>query len=160
MHLPKHICVNFIYLKFSLFFSTYIENGVESQKLLNCGEDTALLKIHFQKPEGGRTITQLQLSPKLEQLLSTYSDLHIPSYGRDNHLIDYVNGIVQLVNERVTDIEKHQRLKNEYISSLLSQRSKSIVEYDSSGFSKAALLCEVDDYYCLVLIHIGIHSGM
>lgn len=133
----------------------YVENGIESQKFLNCGDDTALLKIHFQKPEGGRTTVQLQLSPRLEQVLGDYSELHIPPYNRENQLVEYVNEVVQLLKQRVKDIETHHRLKNEYISTLLSIHPGNIVEYDSCKFSKATLLCEVAGYYCLVYISIG-----
>lgn len=147
-------------MTFMNIFRMYFENGVESQKLLNCGEDTALLKIHFQQPERGRTTVHLQLSPRLDQVLGNYSELHIPPYSRENRLIDYVNDIVRLLKDRVKDIETHHRLKNEYISSLLSIHPGNIIEYDSSKFSKATLLCEVDSYYCLVYISIGKSKSM
>lgn len=128
---------------------------MESQKILNCGEDTALLKIHFQKPESGRTTTHLQLSPRLEQILGNHSQLHIPPYSRDNRLVDYVNEVMQLLKHRVKDVERHHRLKKEYISALLGLYPGNIVEYDSCKFCKATVLCEVDGHYCLVYISIG-----
>lgn len=133
----------------------YVENGVESQKVLNCGEDTALVNIHFQKPNGGRTTVQLQLSPRLEQVLGDCGDLHIPPYNREQQLLDYVNQVVHLLKQRVKDIETHHRLKNEYISTLLSIHPGNIVEYDSCKFTKAMVLCEVEGYYYLVYISIG-----
>lgn len=136
-------------------FSVYVENGIETQTLLNCGQDTALLKIQFQKPEGGRTTAHLQLSPRLEQILSYCGDLQIPAYNREHSLADYVNGIVQLIKDTIRNIELHHRLKSSYVSSLLSVFQGNIVEYDSSKFSKATLLCEVDEHYFLVHITIG-----
>lgn len=139
----------------NLCFSAYFENGCESQKLLNCSADSALLKIHFSKPESGRATAQLHLSPRLEQVLGDYRELHIPPYDRDCRLADYVHDTIQLLKNTVEDIETHHRLRNEYISSLLSMFPGNIVEYDSSTFSKATLLCEVDGHYCLVDITIG-----
>lgn len=89
----------------------------------------------------------------MEQVLGNYSELHIPSYTRENHLIDYVRDVVQLVKERIKNIEKHHKLKSEYISTLLSLYPGNIIEYDNSKFTKATLLCELDNLYYL-LVHI------
>lgn len=100
--------------------------------------------------------SDLQLSPRLEQVIGSTSVLHIPAFNKDSsNLLDYISQITTLLEERVEQISNNYKLKNEYISFIISVFGCNIIEYDSTLFSKAVLLCEMNNFHTLVYIHIG-----
>lgn len=121
----------------------------EEDRILNPGEDAAVLKITFLP---SRILSNLTLSPRLEQHLGNSQTLHIPSYYKESSLIDYVSNIETLLKGRIKEIETHFKLKSKFISTLLSKQGLSVIEYDNVQFSYAALLLEVEEFYCLVNI--------
>lgn len=124
-------------------------------KPLSSGEESVILKVYFQRPEGGRVITHLHRSPWMENIIKSPPKLETPAYDRQTKLGDYVEIVRSLLTDKIKSIENHHKLKNTYISNLVSLQRLSIVEYDNVKFTKAAFLLEVDDFYCLVCINIG-----
>ncbi|KAF2905934.1 hypothetical protein ILUMI_00238 [Ignelater luminosus] len=127
----------------------------KADNVLNPNEDTATLRVAL-KPDSSKVQSDLQLSPRLEQVIGSASTLHIPTFNKDsNNLLDYISQITTLLEERVEQISNNYKLKNEYISFIISVCGCNIIEYDSTLFSKVVLLCEVNNFYTLVLIQIG-----
>lgn len=124
----------------------------EEDHYLNPGEDAALLKVTFVP---NRVMANLTLSPRLEQHLGTSQSLHIPTFSKESGLVDYVLNIEALLQDRINEIEKYYKLRNEFMSSLLTAQGPSIVEYDNVQFSFAALVLEVEEFYCVVHIALG-----
>ncbi|EEC19399.1 protein BRE, putative [Ixodes scapularis] len=56
----------------------------------NLSEDTAILQVTFQTPEGSRILPQLFLSPRVEEGLGGTMSLKIPAFSKDGCLMDYV----------------------------------------------------------------------
>lgn len=124
-------------------------------KPLSTGEEVIILKVYFPKPEGSRVITHLHPSPWINNIMKGPPKLDIPAYDRDVKLGDYIETVKDLLTERMKNIKNHYKLKNDYISTLVSLRGLSMVEYDNVKFTKAAFLLEVEDFLCLVCITIG-----
>lgn len=95
------------------------------------------------------------LSPRLDQCLGLATSLHLPTYNKETGLAEYVKTIYDLIDERIKEIEKCFKLKNDYISAVLTHQRGSVIEYDNLTFSFIHLLIEVEDFYCMVSIKIG-----
>ncbi|XP_063921724.1 BRISC and BRCA1-A complex member 2-like [Zophobas morio] len=131
-----------------------MKNG-EVEELLNPGDDTCILKISFMKLDGSRVNVSLQLSPRLDQVLNSAKNLHVPAYPKTASLADYVNLVAKMLQDHALKIEQHHKLKKEYILSLCTMYGEHLVEFDTDTFSKAELLFQVDGYSCLVRVEIG-----
>lgn len=107
------------------------------------------------KLDGSRTSESLFLSPKLHQLIGDPKELHIPKYYRDVPLSEYVASITVMIDNRISFIVEHCKMKKLYITTLVAMCSNSIVEYDTECFSMAVLLHTVKDYTCLISISFG-----
>lgn len=124
----------------------------DDQNTLSSGEETATLRVYFPKPEGGRITTHFLPSPWLQRMIKGPPKLQFPAYNKDLNLGDYVENVINALTGRIKSIENHHKLKNEYITHLVSLRGLSMVEYDNIKFTKATFLCEVEDFYCLVCV--------
>lgn len=70
-------------------------------------------------------------------------------------MVEYIQLIYQLVEDKVNQINEHFRLKEEYFSILLSLHGMKVLEYDNVTFSQGWFLFEVDDFYFMIQIMIG-----
>lgn len=120
--------------------------------LLNPGSDTATLKISFLT---NRVTSYLQLSPRLEKVFGDYTTLHIPPYKRNDDMVEYIQLIYQMIDDKITQINEHFKLKEEYFSILLSLHGLKVLEYDNISFNAGWFLCELDNFYFIVHISIG-----
>lgn len=140
-----------------MFFRPLLEQNNDT-KPLSTGEETVILKVHFQKPEGGRVIAHLHRSPWMESMIKGPPKLELPAYDREIKLGDYVEIVRNLLIDKIKSIENHHKLQNDYISSLVSLQRLSIVEYDNVKFTKAAFLFEMENFSCLVCVNIGMYN--
>ncbi|KAK9737372.1 Brain and reproductive organ-expressed protein (BRE) [Popillia japonica] len=120
--------------------------------LLNPGVDMALLKISFFK---NRITSCLQLSPRLEKVFGDYMSLHIPPYTKNDDLVQYIQLIYHLVEEKVNQINENFKLKEEFFSILLSLHGLKVLEYDNIQLNKGLFLFEIESFSFIVLILIG-----
>ncbi|KAI4459088.1 brisc and brca1-a complex member 2 [Holotrichia oblita] len=124
----------------------------DSALLLNPGVDMALLKISFLK---NRITSYLQVSPRLEKVFSDYMMLHIPPYTKNDDLVQYIQLIYHLVEEKINQINEQFKLKEEFFSILLSLHGLKVLEYDNTQFSKGLFLFEIEGFSFIVHILIG-----
>ncbi|KAB0800437.1 hypothetical protein PPYR_06177 [Photinus pyralis] len=133
----------------------YVQEQKGSGECLNPHKDIAKLKISFSKPEYSKIQSTLQLTPRLEQVIGSATNLRIPVYKKDTTLSAYVTEITKLLKNRVTFLADHYRMKNDFITTLIAECGLNIVEYDNILFSKATLLFNVNEVYALVIICLG-----
>ena len=107
------------------------------------------------KLDGSRVNVSLQLSPRLDQVLNSAKNLHVPAYPKTASLADYVNLVAKMLQDHALKIEQHHKLKKEYILSLCTMYGEHLIEFDTDTFSKAELLFQVDGYSCHVRVEIG-----
>ncbi|XP_018327636.1 BRISC and BRCA1-A complex member 2-like [Agrilus planipennis] len=131
------------------------ENLEDIKKKLNPGDVQALLSVIFLKPDCSKVQTTLHLSPAMEQVVGSTSTLHIPVYGKKTDLAEYITTIRKILDEKLEQISNQFKLKNEYISAVLSLHRYSVLEYDSRCFNFIIILLQVDEMYALVHITIG-----
>lgn len=119
----------------------------------NPGEDFALLKISVLKLDGSRANTSLQISPRLEQIISR--NIHLPEYKKDIPLLEYVAKVTNIIENRIASVAEHFRMKKMFVTTVAANCNRSIVEYDTDTFNKVVFMHEVNDYTCLVTITFG-----
>ncbi|KAL3278184.1 hypothetical protein HHI36_013523 [Cryptolaemus montrouzieri] len=134
----------------------YIQEPDENGSLLNPKEDFALLFLLFHKLDASRVSVELQLSPRLDQLIGNTKTLRIPNYKKDeSSLVEFVPLITSLIQQQVDKVAFHYQFKKEFATSLVALRQTSIIEYDSFSFNKITFLSMVENYYVLVQVIIG-----
>uniref|UniRef100_A0A131XUG7 BRISC and BRCA1-A complex member 2 n=1 Tax=Ixodes ricinus TaxID=34613 RepID=A0A131XUG7_IXORI len=120
----------------------------------NLSEDTAILQVTFQTPEGSRILPQLFLSPRVEEGLGGTMSLKIPAFSKDGCLMDYVPLVKQLLENKVEQVSTSFAKRKEYISAFLSLFGRSLIEFDSEGFGSISFLFEHDDFFFILNISI------
>lgn len=70
-------------------------------------------------------------------------------------MVEYIQLIYNLVDDKINLINEHFRLKEKYFSILLSLHGLKVIEYDNISFTKGFFLFEVDNFYFIVQISIG-----
>lgn len=112
----------------------------------------AMLKMTFY---AARVNGDLQLSPQLEQVIGTSKNLLIPNYTKNTVINEFVILVQDLLKEKVAQICRHFRMKNEFVSTLLVDYRGNVVEYDSHQYSWITLIAEVNGFHMLVYIGLG-----
>lgn len=123
----------------------------------NPGDDSAVLLVTFQTPDGSRITPQLYLSPRVEQALGGNAALRIPSFSSAGCLMDYVPLVRQLLSNKIEQIVVGFEKRKEYVAAFLSHYGRSIVEYEAESFSKLSLMFEWNDFYFLLHINIPLY---
>ncbi|XP_064599787.1 BRISC and BRCA1-A complex member 2-like [Liolophura sinensis] len=122
----------------------------------NPGEDSAVLAVCFSNPEGSKITPQLFLSPRVEQALGGSPNLRIPPFSNGGCLIDYIPSVCELLTNKVDQIVQGYEKRKEYIAAFLSHFGRSLLEYDSEGFSKISFLLEWNDFFFIVRIELSL----
>ncbi|KAG5885729.1 hypothetical protein JTB14_000652 [Gonioctena quinquepunctata] len=121
----------------------------------NPGEDYAHLKLTIFKLDGSRSNVSLQLSSRLEQILTKNRNFPLPELKKEMHFNEYVASVAILIENRIYLIAEHYKMKKIYVMTIAAACSRSIVEYDAETFNKAVFRYEVDDYDCLIMVTFG-----
>ncbi|KAF5289507.1 hypothetical protein FQA39_LY15062 [Lamprigera yunnana] len=134
----------------------YIQPGLnEDSEILNPHVDLATLKISFSKPDCTKVQSNLYLTPRLDQTIGNSTNLCIPSYNKDATLPSYVSDVTKLLKDQVERVANHHKLKNEYITTLVTQCGSNIIEYDNMLFTKVTLLFSINNIYAIVHISLS-----
>lgn len=113
----------------------------------NPGEDQAILCLTYSSPDSSRVTPVLRLSPRVENALGGSSQLRIPAYTAGTLLGDYVSCVVQLLDNKVTQVVRGFEKRKEYMAAFLSQFGRSVIEYDLHAFSQISFLFEWNDFF-------------
>lgn len=122
--------------------------------LVNPKPDYALLAVYFHDIEGQSKSIQLNLSPKLDQLIGDAELLCIPPYENIS-LMDYVPKLTQLLQTNINKTVFNFQFRREFIACLLILKAKCILEYNAFDFFYFSFLCEVNQRYFIVNIEPG-----
>ncbi|XP_042871307.1 BRISC and BRCA1-A complex member 2-like [Penaeus japonicus] len=117
----------------------------------NTGPATSLLHVTFQGTEGV-FIPKLHLSPRVESLIGGASTLSLPAVPPGACLMDYVERILQLLEQRVRKAVLSFEMRKQFVAQILCQFGCAVLEYDAERFSKVVLLFEVKDFHFLTFI--------
>ncbi|XP_037779867.1 BRISC and BRCA1-A complex member 2-like [Penaeus monodon] len=117
----------------------------------NTGPATSLLHVTFQGTEGV-FIPKLHLSPRIESLIGGASTLALPAVPPGACLMDYVERILQLLEQRVRKAVLSFEMRKQFVAQILCQFGCAVLEYDAERFSKVVLLFEVKDFHFLTFI--------
>ncbi|XP_047476306.1 BRISC and BRCA1-A complex member 2-like isoform X2 [Penaeus chinensis] len=117
----------------------------------NTGPATSLLHVTFQGTEGV-FIPKLHLSPRIESLIGGASTLALPAVPPGACLMDYVERILQLLEQRVRKAVLSFEMRKQFVAQILCQFGCAVLEYDAERFCKVVLLFEVKDFHFLTFI--------
>lgn len=120
----------------------------------NPGDDTAVLLLTFNSPDGSRVLPQLYLSPKVEHALGGAANLRIPAFPSGGCLIDYVPNVCQLLKNKVDQVVNNYEKRKEYVAAFLSYFNSSLLEYDADQFTKISFLFEWNDFFFILSIEL------
>ncbi|KAJ8935944.1 hypothetical protein NQ314_012566 [Rhamnusium bicolor] len=126
------------------------------QFLISLKVDCTSLPEYIQPVENDHTIWYNPLSPRLEQVLGNSRNMVLPEYKKDMILVDYVALVLKMIDNRIGIVADHFKMKKIYIMSLTAVRNRDIIEYDTETYNKAVFMYNVNDYYCLVTVNIGV----
>lgn len=117
----------------------------------NPGTPTTLLQVNFPRREGA-FVPKLHLSPSVESLIGDASSLALPAVPPGICLMDYVERIMELLEEKVKKTIHCFETRKQFIAEVLCQFGCAVVEYDAERFSKIVLMLEVKDFHFLTFI--------
>ncbi|XP_041353802.1 BRISC and BRCA1-A complex member 2-like [Gigantopelta aegis] len=123
----------------------------------NPGEDSAVLLLTFQSPEGMRVTPQLFLSPRVENALGGSCSLRIPAFPSGARLLDYVPNVFELLRRKVDLLVQSHEKKKDYVAAFLSMFGRSVLEYDMEAFSTISFLFEWHDFYFIINIELPMY---
>ncbi|XP_054714000.1 BRISC and BRCA1-A complex member 2-like [Uloborus diversus] len=116
------------------------------------GEDTALLLVTFNDPEGTKITPKLCLPPKIEHALGSPISWRIPAFSSDGCLMDYVPFVQESLKKRVDMVVYSYDKRKEYLSAFLNNFEGCYIEYDRDLALKASFLLEQNDFYFIFQI--------
>ncbi|XP_071525750.1 BRISC and BRCA1-A complex member 2-like [Panulirus ornatus] len=122
----------------------------------NPGSPTSLLQVTFQGNEGV-FVPRLHLSPRVESLIGGASTLALPAVPPGTCLIDYVERVLELLEEKVRKAVLCFETRKQVIAEVLCQFGRAVVEYDAERFCKVVLMFEVKDFHFLTLVTLSSH---
>ncbi|XP_013188300.1 BRISC and BRCA1-A complex member 2 [Amyelois transitella] len=111
----------------------------------NPGIDTALLLVRYPNS----TNAELILSPLLTKSLG---NIVLPLMHQSGVLMDYVPMVTELLNNKIQDVLKNDKLKRELLAQLIVRYEGAILEHDANS---AAFLFETDDFHWILHIEVG-----
>lgn len=120
----------------------------------NPDEDSAVLLVTFQSPEGTKITPQLFLSPRVEEAVGGSSSLRIPAFPSGGCLMDYVPNVCQLLKNKVEQVVNGFEKRKEYFAAFLSHYGSSLLEYDTVTLTRLSFLLEWKDFYFILHIEI------
>ncbi|XP_042206019.1 BRISC and BRCA1-A complex member 2-like isoform X2 [Homarus americanus] len=120
----------------------------------NPGSATSLLQVTFQGNEGV-FVPKLYLSPRVESLIGGANTLALPAVPPGTCLLDYVERVLELLEEKVRKAVLCFETRKQFIAQVLCQFGCAVMEYDAERFSKVVLMFEVKDFHFLTFITLG-----
>jgi BRCA1-A complex subunit BRE len=116
-----------------------------------------LLQVSYQSLDGGRVAARLQLSLFLEQLFNAYSlrPTAMP-FPQDGCLVDYVLSVKIHLQKLVENIVNSHKMKEEFFAAFLALFGSSVVEYNTSDFSRMSFLFVWNDFMFLVVLSLTV----
>ncbi|XP_045623985.1 BRISC and BRCA1-A complex member 2 [Procambarus clarkii] len=120
----------------------------------NPGSATSLLQVTFQGTEGV-FVPRLHLSPRVELLIGGANSLALPNVPPGTCLIDYVERVLELLEEKVRKSVLCFETRKQFVAQVLCQFGCAVVEYDAERFNKVVLMFEVKDFHFLTFITLG-----
>ncbi|VVC92856.1 unnamed protein product [Leptidea sinapis] len=115
---------------------------------INPGIDTALLLVRYPNS----TNAELILSPFLSKVLG---NITLPLMQQAGVLMDYVPMVTNLLNSKIQDVIRNDKLKRELLAQLIVKYEGAVLEHDATS---AALLLEINDFHWILQINIVYHS--
>lgn len=112
--------------------------------------DTALLLVTFNDPEGTKIIPKLCLPPKIEVALGSPLSFRIPALASDGCLMDYVPFVQESLKKRVETVTNGFLQRKEFLRLFLDHFEGSFIEYDRDLASSAAVVLEQNDFHFLL----------
>ncbi|KFM61137.1 BRCA1-A complex subunit BRE, partial [Stegodyphus mimosarum] len=124
------------------------------------GDDTALLLVTFNDPEGTKITPKLCLPPKIEHALGSPLTWRIPAFSSDGCLMDYVPFVQESLQKRVEIVAYNFEKRMEYLFAFLEHFEGCFIEYDRDLASKATFLLEQNDFYFLFQVDLPLNFPM
>ncbi|KAG7155262.1 BRISC and BRCA1-A complex member 2-like [Homarus americanus] len=115
----------------------------------NPGSATSLLQNE------GVFVPKLYLSPRVESLIGGANTLALPAVPPGTCLLDYVERVLELLEEKVRKAVLCFETRKQFIAQVLCQFGCAVMEYDAERFSKVVLMFEVKDFHFLTFITLG-----
>lgn len=109
--------------------------------------DTALLLVTFNDPEGTKIIPKLCLPPKIELALGSPLSFRIPALASDGCLMDYVPFVQDSLKKRVETVATSFVKRKEFLRQFLDQFEGGFIEYDRDLASSVTLVLEQNDFH-------------
>lgn len=119
----------------------------------NLSQDTAVLQVTFQSPDGSRILPQLFLSPRVEGV-SGAMVVKLPPFNKDSCLMDYVPQVKELLEKKVEQVTTSFQRRKEYVAAFLTLFGGNLLEYDAEGFASLSFLFEHDNFFFILSIAI------
>lgn len=116
--------------------------------------DTALLLVTFNDPEGSKIIPKLCLPPKIELALGSPLSFRIPTLASDGCLMDYVPFVQDSLKKRVDTIGNSFRMRKAFLRLYLDHFEGCFAEYDRDLASSACVILEQNDFHFLLQMDI------
>ncbi|XP_013141418.1 PREDICTED: BRCA1-A complex subunit BRE-like [Papilio polytes] len=113
----------------------------------NPGIDTALMLVRYPNS----TNAELMLSPFLSKCIG---NITLPLMHQSGVLMDYVPMVTDLLNSKIQDLLNNDKLKRGLLAQLIVKYEGAVLEHDANS---AALLFEMNNFYWILQIDIGIH---
>ncbi|KAK4288529.1 hypothetical protein Pmani_038441 [Petrolisthes manimaculis] len=122
----------------------------------NPGTPTTLLEVTFPGNDGV-FVARLHLSPRVEAVVGGASTLALPSVPPGTCLMEYVEMVLKLLEERVRKAVMSFETRKQFVAEVLCQFGCAVIEYDAERFNKIVLLFEVKDFHFLAILTLGPH---
>lgn len=106
-------------------------------------------------PNEGTFTPQLFMSPRIENLIGMNRTLCLPSVPQGTCLSDYVERVMELLEEKVRKSVQRFEERKQFIAQVLCQFGCAVMEYDAERFSKIVLKFEYQDFHFLAFINLS-----
>lgn len=117
----------------------------------NTGNPNTFLQVDFPRREAA-FVPKLHLSACLESLIGVSPSLVLPPVPRGIGVMDYVERIMELLEEKVRKTILSFETRKQFIAEVLCQFGCAVVEYDAERFNKIVVMMEVKDFHFLAFI--------
>ncbi len=88
------------------------------------------------------------LCPTFSRMLGGSHQIRLPSWGgeRTSHIIDYVDVVQRILQEKVQSIVQSYIMRKECVAAFLSVFGQSVLEYDTEDFKMMSYLFELQGF--------------
>ncbi|CAL4073658.1 unnamed protein product [Meganyctiphanes norvegica] len=121
----------------------------------NPGLAVCILLITFHDNDGTFT-PKLYMSRRVDNLIGGHRTLCLPSVPQGTCLSDYVERVMELLEERVRKSVQRFEIRKQFIAQVLCQFGCAVMEYDAERFYKIVLKFEWQDFHFLAFINLPV----